>query len=161
MTTRLPRFIATTFATLMFATTIATSAPYAPNMPVEAFTAKDQHDNEFVFKPDTTRYLLVSHDMSTGKKANKALTVLGNDYLNQHQAVYMANIHGMPAIGRMFAMPKMRKYAHRIVLADDPELIAKFPEFPGKVTVLTLQNGKITHIGSWDPEVEPIEPLLK
>lgn len=31
----------------------------------------------------------------------------------------------------MFALPKMKKYAHRIVLPDDAALIADFPEKKG------------------------------
>ena len=65
--------------------------------------------------------------METGKKANAALSALGKDYLPAKNAVYLANIHGMPGIGRMFALPKMKKYSHRIILGDDAALIARFP----------------------------------
>ena len=76
-------------------------------------------------------------------------------------AVYVTNIHGMPGIGRMFAMPKMKKYAHRIVLGDDEALIAKFPEEKGKVTVLKLNGGKVTAVSYWTPGAESIDEVLK
>ena len=57
---------------------------------VEPFTAKDQHDNAFTFKPAETRFLLVSHDMETGKKANAALNALGKDYLG----IEKSRLHG-------------------------------------------------------------------
>ena len=73
----------------------------------------------------------------------------------------MANIHGMPGIGRMFAMPKMRKYVHRIILGDDEALIAKFPEQKGKVTVLKIDGGKISSVRYWKPGDEPLDDILK
>ncbi|MEO5917058.1 MAG: hypothetical protein ABIS50_22710 [Luteolibacter sp.] len=153
--------ITLTLAATIFGALTAFSAPYEKGQAVEAFTAKDQFDNAFIFKPAETRFLLVSYDMETGKKANAALTALGKDYLPSKKAVYVANIFGMPGIGRMFAIPKMKKYSHRIILTDDAALIARFPEQKGKVAVLALSGGKITSISYWTPEAEPVDGLLK
>ena len=139
----------------------ALAAPYEKGQSIAPFQAKDQFENAFTFKPEETRFLLVSHDMETGKKANAVLSPLGKDYLGSKKAVYMANIFGMPGIGRMFAMPKMKKYDHKIVLADDEALIARFPAQAGKVTVLTLANGKVSSIAYWTPGTEGIEEFLK
>ena len=68
---------------------------------------------------------------------------------------------GMPGIGRMFALPKMKKYAHQIILGDDAELIAKFPEEKGKVTVLKMTGGKVTSVSYWSPETEALDTILK
>lgn len=57
--------------------TLSLAAPYDNGQQVEAFTAKDQYEQAFTFKPAETRHLLVSHDMETGKQANAALTALG------------------------------------------------------------------------------------
>lgn len=135
--------------------------PYAAGEKIEAFSAEDQHEKTFTLKPKETRFLLVSHDMDTGKAANRTLDKLGAAFLPGKKAVYMANIHGMPGIGRMFALPKMRKYAHRIILGDDEALIAKFPEEKGKVTVLKISGGKIASIQYWDPKSEGVEAYLK
>ena len=137
------------------------AAPYAEGSKVEPFSAKDQHEQAFTFKPSETKFLLVSHDMETGKKANAALNALGKAYLGSKNAVYVANIHGMPGIGRLFAMPKMRKYVHRIILGDDEALIAKFPEQKGKVTVLKLDDGKVGSISYWTPGTEALDDTLK
>ncbi len=139
----------------------ASAAPYTDGQRVESFQSKDQFENAFTFKPSETRYLLVSHDMETGKKANAALSPLGKDYLSSKKAVYMANIFGMPGIGRMFAMPKMKKYNHKIILADDEALITRFPAQAGKVTVLTLSGGKVESIAYWAPGTEKIDGFVK
>jgi hypothetical protein len=143
------------------AISLSTAAPYQADSKVEAFTAKDQHEKDFTFKPADTKFLLVSHDMETGKKANAVLSPLGKEFLGSKKAVYMANVFGMPGIGRMFAMPKMKKYNHRIVLADDAALIARFPAQAGKVTVLKLSDGKVASVAYWTPGVEAIDGVLK
>ena len=148
-------------ATTVLSIGLAVAAPYEKGQSVSTFQAKDQFENAFTFKPADTRFLLVSHDMETGKKANAVLSPLGKEFLGSKKAVYMANIFGMPGIGRMFAMPKMKKYNHKIILADDEALIARFPQQAGKVTVLTLSDGKVTSIAYWAPGTEGIEGVLK
>ena len=139
----------------------AHAAPCEVGQSLANFSAKDQHEQAFEFKSASLRYLLVSHDMDTGKRANAALHAAGADYLPGKRAAYLANIHGMPGIGRVFALPKMRKYCHRIILGDDAELITRVPEQTGKVTVLTLDGDKVTSIRFWNPESEPIDSALK
>jgi hypothetical protein len=99
--------------------------------------------------------------METGKKANAVLTTVGPDNLTNKKVVYLANIHGMPGVGRMFALPKMRKYSHTIILGDDAGLIAKFPEEKNKVTVLKLSGGKVISVKYWDPGAEGVVGFLK
>lgn len=161
MHSRFLRLTATVFATAALSMGLSLAAPYTEGSKVEPFTAKDQHEKPFTLKPADTKFLLVSHDMETGKKANAALNALGKDYLGTKNAVYIANIHGMPGIGRMFAMPKMKKYVHRIILGDDEALIAKFPEQKGKVTVIKLDDGKVNSIAYWTPGAEALDATLK
>lgn len=132
---------------------------YKAGSTVAAFSAKDQFGKPFQLGADC-RVLLVSFDMGTGKQANAKLNVLGADYLPKHGAVYVANITGMPAIGRAFALPKMRGYAHRIVLADDAALLAPFPRQDQRVTVLGLRGRKVVSICYWNPASEPVEGFV-
>jgi hypothetical protein len=84
--------------------------------------------------------------MDTGKRANAALHAADSNCPPSKRAAYLANIYGMPGIGSAFALPKMRKFCHRIILGDDAELITRFPEQKGKVTVLILDGDKVTAI---------------
>ena len=68
---------------------------------------------------------------------------------------------GMPGVGRMFAMPKMKKYSHTIILGDDANLIAKFPEQKNKVTVLKLDGGKVASVKYWTPGTDALDDYLK
>lgn len=155
------RMIAIIAVTTALALVPANADPYATGSKVAAFSAKTQHDKDFTFKPADTRFLLVTHDMETGKKANAVLTTVGPENLVRKKVIYLANIHGMPGIGRMFALPKMRKYSHTIILGDDAALIAKFPEQKNKVTVLKLSGGKVTSVKYWSPGAEGLDDFLK
>lgn len=161
MKTNLNSKVVSTFAAVVLSALVAHADPYKAGDAVKPFAAKDQHEQGYTFDAKSTRFLLASHDMDTGKKANGALSALGKDYLPGKKAVYIANIHGMPGVGRMFALPKMKKYHHRIILGDDAALIANFPEQKGKVTVLGLDNGKVRSVQYWDPATEGVDKYLK
>ena len=134
---------------------------YEVGQKVEVFEAKDQHDA--AYKLDSkTRFLLLTNDMSTGKKANGKLDQKGAQYLPQNKAVYVANIHGMPAIGRFFAFNKMKKYSHRIIYADTEKFMAPFPVKKDMVTVLKLNaKGEVLKVSYWKPATEGVEQYLK
>lgn len=124
--------------------------------PIPSFKAKDQHGTEFELTKGVHK-MFVSFDMSTGKEANAYFAGKGAELLKGGRAVYVSNIHGMPAIGRVFALPKMRKYPHRIILADAQDLLARYPQQKDRITILTLDPElKIAQITFWNPKEEPV-----
>lgn len=143
---------------LLLAAALALGAPRAiaadllkPGATVPALEAKDQHEQPFQLGDDAA-WLLISFDMGTGKAANRFFEEKGAPFLTERKAVYVANIHGMPGVGRMFALPKMRKYPHRIILADDEHLLDPFPREEDRVTVIKLGAGRVVQsIVFWDP----------
>ena len=113
---------------------------------------QDQHEKAYAV-PSGTQHIAVAFTMSVGKSANQYLAKKGAKYLPDSQAVFIANIYGMPAVGRFFAMPKMRKYPHRIMLADAEGLLDDFPQKNDRVTVFDLNaSGQITAVRFWDPK---------
>jgi hypothetical protein len=127
---------------------------------VPAFSAKDQFGKAFKFEAGL-RFLLLGFDMGTGKQANQKLAELGAGWLEKHGATYVLDIHTMPAVARFFALPKMQKYPHRIVLAETESLLAAFPHQPEKITVLALTPaGKIREFRYWNPAAETPEAVL-
>jgi len=124
------------------------------------FQATDQHEVDYPF-PGDTQFVAVTFTMSSGKKANKFFSGKGKDYLPANKAVFLSNIDGMPKVARVFAMPKMQKYPHRIMLADQKGLLDPFPQEKGMVTILTLdKNRKILDIKFWNP-TSGTEPFKK
>ncbi len=136
------------------------AAPIAVGDAVPAIVANDQHGAPFQFT-NGIRFLLVVTEMAASKSANQKLAAAGAGFLEQHHAAYLMDIHTMPAIARVFALPKMRKYPHRIVLVDTPDALAAFPAQPGRVTVLSLTPaGRVEKISFWDPASEPVARIF-
>jgi len=128
---------------------------------VPSFSMKDQFGKEFKFEAGL-RFLLLGFDMGTTKQANLKLADLGAGWLEKHNAVYILDIHTMPGIAKIFALPKMRKYPHRIVLAEDDSLLAPFPRKPERITVMVLNpKGKVSEIRYWDPATEALGTVLR
>ncbi|MDQ8202247.1 hypothetical protein [Pelagicoccus sp. SDUM812003] len=148
-----PLRLASLFAIGLNVLSLSLAEPLSVGSPMPQLQAEDQHEKPYGISQDT-RYVLVSFDMGPGKQANKYLDEKGADFLPENDAVYVANIHGMPGlIASTFALPKMRKYAHRILVMDEDGLFDDWPQEKGKVTVFTLDEaGNISSIGYWDPK---------
>jgi len=74
----------------------AQAAPLAVGDPVPPISANDQHGTKFVFT-NGIEFLLVATEMDCAKTANHKLAEQGTGYLEQHHAVYLMDIHTMPA----------------------------------------------------------------
>jgi hypothetical protein len=148
------------FITLAFVFLVAGRLTATPLAPGDAFPAlkdmQDQHEASYAL-PKGLQHVAVAFTMSVGKSANKALAEKGASFLPDSKAVFIANIYGMPAIGRFFAMPKMRKYPHRIMLGDAEGLLDDFPQKEDRVTVFDLAaDGTIKAIRYWDPSSDEL-----
>ena len=77
----------------------------SPGDGVPPLTAEDQHGTAFEMS-SAVRALLVSFDMASEKQANRYLAAQEDDYLERHQAVYVANIHVGPGalLGKNIAL---------------------------------------------------------
>lgn len=136
------------------------AAPLAVGDAVPAIAANDQHGVAFQFT-NGIRFLLVVTEMAASKSANQKLAAAGGGFLEQHHAAYLMDIHTMPGVARVFALPKLRKYPQRIVLVDTADALAALPAQPGRVTVLALTPaGRVEKISFWDPEREPVAGIF-
>jgi hypothetical protein len=146
-----------TLLAVLFTASLLAGAPLTPGDSFPKLeNMQDQHEADYAM-PAGIEHVAVAFTMSVGKSANKAFAEKGADYLPEQNAVFIANIDGMPAIGRFFAMPKMRKYPHRIMLADAEGLLDNFPQEEDRVTVFDLDvSGRITTIRYWDPKSEEL-----
>ncbi len=122
------------------------AAPFAVGETFPGFSTRDQHDRAYAWAGEA-RLVVVAFEMDTGKAANAFLEKQGADYLARRQAVFLSNIHGMPGIARTFALPKMRKYPHRILLADGEHFLDRYPRQENHLTALELDAaGVITAV---------------
>ena len=128
---------------------------------VPAFSAKDQHGKGFVFT-NGVQFLLIDLERACGTSANHKLAERGAGFLEKHQAVFVMDIHTMPSVARLFALPKMRKYPQRIVLVETAGTLEWVPVQPGRVTVLALTpTGRIQKSSFWDPDSKPVTEYLQ
>jgi hypothetical protein len=127
---------------------------------ISAINAIDQHDVAYSFT-NGTAFLLCALDMENAKAANRKLAEPGAGFLEKHSAVYLMDVHTMPAIGKFFAIPKMQKYPERIVLIDTANALDWLPAKTGYVTVLQLTpDARIEKIRFWQATSESVTNLF-
>jgi len=120
---------------------VAIAAPVAPGQAFAPIVMTDQHDRSLRTEP-TTRTVLFAADKKASDLATAVLQPLGADALSARQAVFIVDMHAMPAlITRMFAVPALRELPFAIGLVRAPALTADLPRNKGQVTLITLRDG--------------------
>ncbi len=122
--------------------------------------AQDQFGTNFILTTNV-QFLLVAMDMDSSKVANQKLATLGADFLKNHRAVYLMDVHTMPSVARFFTFPKLRRYPHPIVLVDSETTLANMPVQSNRVSVLKISAGRIEKISYWNPASEDVAGFLR
>jgi hypothetical protein len=140
-------FSGTLFIVAFVAVAVAASAePLRPGMPMPEIRLTDQHDVEKTIASGV-RYVVFTRDMDAGNMVKEALAENGGSILETADAIYIADISGMPAfVTKVFAVPAMRKRGYPIVLDRDGKATSGVPSEEGKITVLDLGAGAIAQI---------------
>ena len=114
-----------------------------PGERLAPWTLLDQHDAPYTLN-DETRILLVARDMDGAKLVNAALEGKPKGYLDERQAVFLADVSRMPGvIATLFALPKMRDYNYRILLDRDARIAPRYLAGEGEVLWLQLDGLQI------------------
>ncbi|CAE6881988.1 FAD/FMN-containing dehydrogenase [Ectopseudomonas khazarica] len=114
-----------------------------PGERLAPWTLLDQFDAPYTLN-DETHILLVARDMDGAKLVNAALEGQPKGYLQQRQAVFLADISRMPSvIATLFALPKMRDYNYRILLDRNARIAPRYPAGEGEVLWLQLEDGQL------------------
>lgn len=131
-------------ATLLLLCLLSTAAlALEPGERLAPWTLLDQHDVPYTLN-DRTRILLVARDMAGAKLVDAALEGKPKGYLEERQAVFLADISRMPGvIASLFALPKMRDYNYRILLDRDARIAPRYPAGEGEVLWLQLEDGRL------------------
>ncbi|MFH6599690.1 FAD/FMN-containing dehydrogenase [Ectopseudomonas khazarica] len=114
-----------------------------PGERLAPWTLLDQFDAPYTLN-DETHILLVARDMDGAKLVNAALEGQPKGYLEQRQAVFLADISRMPSvIATLFALPKMRDYNYRILLDRNARIAPRYPAGESEVLWLQLEDGQL------------------
>jgi hypothetical protein len=109
---------------------------------------ESQHGQAVSITP-ATRKLIFAADKAAGDLATSVLAPEPAGVLDRLNAVYLADISGMPAfVTRMFALPKMRELPFAVGLVRDAAVTADLPRQPGEVTVVDIDQGRAVQIRS-------------
>jgi hypothetical protein len=95
----------------------------------------------------STRAVLLTRDMDAGSFVREALAMEGAAKLERAGAVYVADVHRMPApIRRLISLPRMRERPYRVLLDTDGGPTAALPFEDGKVTWLLLSGLRVVEV---------------
>lgn len=124
----------------------ALAQPYVVGDRIEPFTLEDQHgDSRSV--DASVKVILFSRDMDGGDFLKQGLADVEPGYLEGKQAVYVADISGMPGlIARMFAIPAMRDRPYPMLLDRDGTTTARLPDAEGQATLIFLDQLAVERI---------------
>lgn len=116
------------------------AAPYTVGQSVTPLDLHDQFGKHHILKV-MPRTLIMAFEKGTGATVNEYLAAQGKGYLAKHNAAFVADISQMPNfITQAFALPKMQRYPHTVLLIQDEEQGLKFPAEEDKITVMTFKG---------------------
>ena len=119
--------------------------PLTTGESLPALKIKDQFEKEFTID-SSIKTIIFSASKSEGTTIKEFLLTKDKDYLTTNKAAYIADITGMPSIiTSLIAMPKMKGYPFSVLLVDDSNK-GLFPVKEDMISVISLDNGKITDV---------------
>ena len=112
----------------------------------DAVHYEDQHGSIHVLDSNVRNVIFLA-DMDAKDSLHEVLNDRGQEYLDQHHAVIIADIHRMPyLVSVMFALPAMRDYPYRLYLIREKGPGLRFPQKPGHMTLIRLKDRVIESI---------------
>lgn len=112
---------------------------------IQAMRFKDQFEKNIALSTQTQQ-IIMAFSKEEGEKVKLFLEANPN-YLTEKQALYLMDVTPVPGmVMSMFMLPKFKKYSYAIGLVDDEKMVASFPKKEGHITLITLDNLKITSI---------------
>lgn len=121
-------------------------APYKVGQSVMPLDLSDQFGKKQTMKA-MPKTLIMAFEKGTGATVNDYLAAQEKGYLSRYKAAFVADISQMPKfITETFALPKMRKYPHTVLLIQDEEQGLRFPGEEGKITVMKFRGNFLTRV---------------
>jgi len=119
--------------------------PFNLDQNIGSFSLADQFEKKHTVD-NTTKTMIVSFEKSTSADINDFLSKKEEGFLDKNNAVFIADISGMPSlITKFFALPKMKDYKYPVLLIYDEE-DKRFLHKEEKLTVYKLENSVITGV---------------
>lgn len=131
------------FTILLGLSAFANSLTIGTDIPT--LTVKDQFEKDYIVDANI-KTIIFSATKTEGTTIKEFLLTKDKDYLTTNKTVYIADITGMPSlITKFIAMPKMKNYPFSVLLIDEANKTL-FPVKEDMITIISLENGKVTDI---------------
>ena len=131
------------FTVLLSLSEIANSLVVGSDIPT--LTVKDQFEKDHTVDANV-KTIIFSASKTEGTTIKDFLLAKDKDYLTTNNTVYVADITGMPSlITKFIAMPKMKDYPFSVLLIDEANKTL-FPVKEDMISLISLENGKVTDI---------------
>jgi len=119
--------------------------PLSEGTSIEAMQFKDQFEKNLTITAQTQQLIVVFSKVE-GEKVKVFLEANPN-YLTEKNALYLMDVTPVPGmVMSMFMLPKFKKYPYAIGLIDDEKVLEHFPKKENFITLITLENFKVTSI---------------
>ena len=131
------------FTVLLGLSAFANSLTVGTDIPT--LTVKDQFEKEHIIDANI-KTIIFSATKTEGTTIKEFLLTKDKDYLTTNKAAYVADITGMPSlITKFIALPKMKDYPFSVLLIDEANKTL-FPVKEDMISIISLENGKVTDI---------------
>ena len=131
------------FTVLLGLSAFANSLTIGTDIPT--LTVKDQFEKDHTVDANI-KTIIFSATKTEGTTIKEFLLTKDKDYLTTNKAAYVADITGMPSlITKFIAMPKMKDYPFSVLLIDEANKTL-FPVKEDMISIISLENGKVTDI---------------
>lgn len=118
------------------------------NKELSSFNLKDQFENNVTLTNKIQKIIFVS-SKSAGHLVKEFLDVQTKDYLTSKNAIYVADISGVPSIiASMFVLPGMKKSSYSTTVIQDEKDASMFINVANKesVMVISLASKIVTNV---------------
>ena len=130
---------------LLFFSLAVSAASLTTGESLPGLNLPDQHGESHTLS--NGNMVLFAPDKGAGELAHEVLNHTDKVEMAAKGIVFISDISGMPTlVARMFALPAMRQYPYLVLLGYEKEDTAMFPRQEGRVTVLHIKAGKVSHI---------------
>ena len=131
------------FTILLGLSAFANTLTVGSNIPT--LTIKDQFEKDNIVD-ENIKTIIFSATKTENTTIKEFLQSKDKELLATNKAVYIADITGMPSlITKFVAMPKMKDYPFSVLLIDEANKTL-FPVKEDMISIISLENGKITDI---------------
>jgi len=131
--------------TLIF--TVSMFASMQVGSEFENFKIKNQFDKEYSITPKTKKVIFV-FSKANGHIVKDYLSSKEPDFLEKKDVLFVADVSAMPSFVAWFVLPGLKDNKFSIIVLKDDDISKKYKtkENEEKITVVYLDNNKITDI---------------